>query len=124
MGDDAVRHAELADRHLPLRGGGLQQHDARGGTATPYIVLRGADAAAAAGSHLPPGALAGEVRPGRDLLGDHLAPVAFEFFGHELSEPGDRSLAHLRAGDADHAGVVRLDGDPYIDLGTGSSALR
>ena len=108
---------KLADRHLPLVGRGLEQHDARGSTAAADVVLRGADAAAAAGPHLAPGALAREIGAGRDLLGRHLLPVALELLGDELGEAGDRALAHLRARDADHAGVVGLDGDPYIDFG-------
>ena len=65
VGDDAVGDGELADRHLPLVGGGLQQHDAGGRATAAHIILRGADAAAAAGAHFAPHPLAGEVlRPG------------------------------------------------------------
>jgi hypothetical protein len=39
-------------------------------------------------------------------------PVAFEFFGDQLGEAGERTLAHFGARDADHAGIVRLDRDP------------
>src|SRR5262245_21147928 len=103
----------------------MQQHDTRGCAAAPDIVLRGANAAAAAGPHFAPGALAREIGAGGDLLRGHLAPVAFELLGDELSQSGDRALAHLRAGDADHAGVVGLDRDPDIDLGAAAGgALR
>ena len=45
-----------------------------------------------------------------------LVPIAFELLGDELREAGERALTHLRARDADHAGVVGLDGDPHIDF--------
>ena len=41
-----------------------------------------------------------------------LLPVAFELLGDELGEAGERALPHLRARDADHAGVVGLDRRP------------
>ena len=116
MGDDAVGDGELADRDLPLVGRGLQQHHARRRAAAAHIVLRGADAAAAAGAHFAPHPLAGEVLPRRDAVGRDLLPVALELFGDELGEAGRGALAHLGAGDADHAGVVGLDDDPGIDL--------
>src|SRR5262249_46375757 len=81
------------------------------------IVLRGADTAAAAGRHLAPDALAGEVSPRRDLFRLYLVPIALELFGDELGEARDRALSHLRARDADHAGVVAVDATPRIDLG-------
>ena len=117
MRDDAVGYGEFADRDLPLVGRRLQQHHARRGAATADVVLRGADAAAAAGAHLAPGAFAGEIAGGRDAFGRHLAPVALELFGHELGKSGQRSLPHLRARDADHAGIVGLDRDPDVDFG-------
>ena len=116
VGDDALRHGELGDRHLPLVGRRLQQHDARRRAAAPHVVLRRADAAAAAGAHLAPGALARKVAPGRDAFGRDLAPVALQLFGDELREAGERALPHLRARDADDAGVVGLDRDPDVDL--------
>ena len=111
------------DRHLPLVGRRLQQHHARDRAATADIVLRAADAAAAAGRHVAPDAFAGEVAAGGDPIDRDLLPIAFELFGHELGEAGERALAHLRAGDPDHAGVVGLDHDPGIDLGA-LGALR
>ena len=73
MRDDALRHGELGDRHLPLVGRRLQQHDARRRAAAAHVVLRRADAAAAAGAHLAPDALAREVLAGRDAFGRDLA---------------------------------------------------
>ena len=124
MDDDAVGYGDLADRHLPVIGRGLQQHHAGGGAAAADIVVRGADAAAAAGSHLAPDALAGKVRSGGDLLGLDFLPVAFELLADELDEAGDRALAHFRARDPDHAGIIGLDHDPGIDLGAVIGALR
>ena len=120
--DDAVGYGELADRHIPLVGRRLQQHHARRRAAAADIVLRGADAAAAAGAHLAPGALAREVAARRDAFGRHLAPVALQFFRDELGKAGERALPHLRARDADDAGVVGLDRDPDVDFGRGAPA--
>src|SRR5262249_48141218 len=124
VGDDTVSDRQLADRHLPLLGRGLQQHHARGGAAAANIVLRGADTAAAAGRHLAPDAFAGEVLPGRDLFGLYFVPIALELFGDELDEARDRALSHLRARNTDHAGVVGFDDDPGVDLSTAIGALR
>src|SRR5262249_1873413 len=83
-----------------------------------------ANTAAAAGRHLAPDALAGEVLPGRDLFRLYFAPIALELFGDELDEARDRALSHLRARDTDHAGAVGFDDDPGVDLGTLIDALR
>src|SRR5439155_16376184 len=83
------------------------------------VVLRGTDAAAAAGRHLAPDALAREVLARRDRLGRDLLPVALELFGDELGETGARALPHLRARDANHAGVIGLDDHPGVDFDTG-----
>src|SRR5262249_55377534 len=123
-GDGAVSDRQFADRHLPLLGRGLQQHHARGGAAAANVVLRGADTAAAAGRHLAPDAPAGEVSPGRDLFRLYFVPIALELFGDELREARDRALSHLRARDADHAGVVGFDENLRIDLGALVGALR
>src|SRR5664280_3114069 len=92
--------------------------------AAPNIVLRSADTAAAAGAHLAPGAFACEVTAGGDALGRHLLPVALQFLGNELGKARERALPHLRARDADHAGVVGLDHDPDVDFGGGALSLR
>ena len=124
MRDDAVRHGHFADRHLPLVGRGLQQHHARGGAALAHVFLRDADAARAAGAHLAPGALAGEIARRRDALGRDFLPVAFELFGDELGEAGERALAHFRARNADDAAVVRLDRDPDVHFAWRRPARR
>src|SRR6185503_7280280 len=112
--------------HLPLIGCRLEQHHACGRAAATDIVLRGADAATAARAHVAPGALARKIGAGGDLLGRHLLPIALELLGDELGEAGNRALAHLGTRNADHAGVVGLDGDPYVELGAvrGGTALR
>src|SRR5881396_1138419 len=110
--DDAVGDGELACRNLPLLRRRLHEHHARRSAAAAHIVLRAADAAAAAGRHVSPDALAGEVLPGKDVLGRDLLPVALELLGDELREAGERALPHLRARDADHAGTVGPDDDP------------
>ena len=55
--------------------------------------------------------------PGRNLLGRHLLPIAFELFGDQLGKSGQRALTHFRSCDAHHASIVRLDRNPNIDLG-------
>ena len=77
----------------------------------------GADAAAAAGREIAPGALARDALAGRRIFGRDLRPVAFELFGDELGKAGEGALAHLRAGDADDDGVVGPDHDPGVDFG-------
>ncbi|MET3323489.1 hypothetical protein ABIF54_000742 [Bradyrhizobium japonicum] len=117
MGDDALRGGAFRRRHFPRIGGGLDQHHARGGAALADIVLRRADAAAATGREIAPDALAGDALAGCRIFGRDLRPVAFEFLGDELGEAGERALAHLGAGDADHDGVVGPDHDPGADFG-------
>ena len=117
MRDDAVGHGKLADRHLPFVSGRLQQHHASGCSAPAHIILGGANATAAAGPHFAPGALAGEIAAGGDLLGRYLLPIAFELLGNQLGKAGKRALTHLRACDAHDASIVGLDCDPYVDLG-------
>ena len=123
MRDDAAGHADLADRHLPLVGRGLQQHQARGRAAAADVVVRGADAAAAARRHLAPDALAREVLAGRDRLGRDFLPVALELLGDELGEAGARALPHLRARDANHTGVIGLDEHPGVDFDAVAGSL-
>ena len=43
-------------------------------------------------------------------------PVALELLGDELGEAGQRALAHLGAGDADHHLVVGMDHHPGVEL--------
>ncbi len=119
VGDDAARGRQLADRHAPLLSGGVHQHHARGGTALAHVVDRGPDAAAAAGRHVAPGALLGEVLLGRDVLGLDLGPVALEVLGDQLRQTRQRTLAHLGARDAHRRGVVGMDDDPDADRRAG-----
>src|SRR5258708_34081030 len=78
--------------------------------------MRGADAAAAAGRHVAPRALARKVAAGRREFGRDLRPVALQFLGHELGEAGFGALAHFGAGDTNHDGVIRADDHPGIDF--------
>ena len=123
MADHAVGDCQLTDGNIPSIGGGLHQHHACCGAATTHIIMRGADTAAARGRHITPGAFARQILAGGDLLGLDLFPVAFEFLGHQLSQTGQRALAHLGPGNANHAAVIRLDDDPDIDFGCGGAAF-
>ena len=117
VGDDAVGGGAFRRRHLPFIGRGLDQHDARGRATLADVFLGGADAATAAGREIAPDALAGNALSRRRVFGGDLRPVAFEFFGDQLREAGQRPLAHFRSGDADDDGVVGLDHDPGVDFG-------
>ena len=117
VGDHAVGRAAFGGRHFPLVGRGLDQHLACRCATLADIFVGGADAAAAAGGHVAPHALAREVLAGGRKFRGHLRPVAFEFLGDQLGKPGERALAHLGTGDAHHDGVVGADHDPGIDFG-------
>ena len=73
----------------------------RGGAALAHVLLRLADAAAAAGGEVAPDAVARQVLARRGVLGADLGPVAVQLLGHQLRQPGQRALAHLGARDAD-----------------------
>src|SRR5262249_55426797 len=102
--------------NFPPIGGGLDQHLAGHRAAFAHIVLRLADAAASGAVVIAPYAFSGDVLAGRGIFGRDLRPVAFELLGDELSEPGERALTHLGAGDANDHCVVRADHHPGIDL--------
>ena len=116
MRDHAVGGGAFRYRHLPAVGGRLHQHHPRGSAALAHVLVRLADAAAAAGGETAPHPLAGEVLPRRRVFGRDLAPVRIEFLAHQLRKSGQRALAHLGAGNADDDAVVRPDHYPGVDL--------
>jgi hypothetical protein len=122
--NDAPGDAALGDRHLPSLGSRLHEHDSRRRAALSNVVLRRADAAAAAGAELAPDALARDVLARRREFGHHLGPVALEFLGDHLGEAGQRSLPHLGTGDAHDDRVVGPDDDPGVDLVARRRGLR
>src|SRR6185436_14780645 len=71
---------------------------------------------AAAGIEAAPRALARGALARRRIFRGDLVPIAFEFFGDQLSEPRQRALPHLGAGDADYDRVVRPYHHPGVDL--------
>src|SRR2546427_5211209 len=115
--DHTVGGAALGGRHVPRIGRGLDQHDPRRGAALADVLMRVADAAAAARGEVTPHALALHALAWRRVLGLHLRPVALELLGDHLGETGERALSHLGARDPDHHRVVRTDDDPRRDLG-------
>src|SRR6516162_3196878 len=117
MRDDAVSGAALVRRNIPLRRGSGDQHHSRGGSALAHILVRLANAPATAGREVAPDALAGDIFAWGRIVGCDLRPVAFELFCDELGEAGQRPLAHLRAGNADHHRIVLLYYDPGVDFG-------
>src|SRR5262249_61806604 len=114
MRDHAVRRAHLGRRDFPLVGGGLLEHLPCRSAPLAHVILRVPDAAAAAGRHISPYALAGDVLAGRGIFGRDLRPVAFELLCDELGEPGERALTHLGAGDANDHRVLRPDHHPPV----------
>ena len=84
VGDHAFAHSHFAHRNAPLVGRRLQQHGAGCSAALAHVILRAANAAAAAGGHVTPDALACQVLAGRDHLYFDARPIAVEFFGHQL----------------------------------------
>jgi len=116
MRNHAVGGGAFRDRHIPLVGRGLNQHLAGGGASLAQVILRGANADAAAGIETAPDALAGDTLTGRRIFGRHLRPIAFEFFRHQLRETGQRALPHFRTSDTNDHGVVWPDHHPGIDF--------
>ena len=114
--DDAVGCNALGGRDFPFIGRRLHQHHARRRAALAHVIVRSADAAAAAGAKVTPDALARDVGARRRIFGGDLGPVAFEFLGNHLRQAGERALAHFRAGDTHHHGIVRPDHNPGVDL--------
>ena len=80
VSDDAPRRPAFGGRDVPPRGGGADEHFARGRAGPAQKVLRGANRAAAAGGHVSPGTISLEVFRRRGELGLDLAPIAFELF--------------------------------------------
>ena len=117
--DDAVRRAALARRDLPLVRSSLDQHFTRRRAALAHVVLGFADAAASGAAEIAPYPFAGDVLARRRIFGRHFRPIAFEFLGDELGEPGERALAHFRAGDANDHRIVGADHHPGVDLRRG-----
>ena len=122
--DHAVLGAAFGCRHLPPIRRGLDQHHAGGSPALADIVVGFADAAAAAGRKIPPDAVAGDVLTRCRIFRGDLGPVAAKLLRDELRETGQRALPHLRAGDADHHLVVRVNDHPGVDLGQSRPAVR
>src|SRR5207244_2864362 len=117
MRDHAVGGAALCGLHPPAGRRGADQHVTRCRATLADILVRLADATAAAGRKISPDALARRVLTGGRVFGRDLGPVAFQLLGDELREPGQRALAHFRPRDPDHDRVVWANDDPGIHLG-------
>ena len=117
MGDDAHAGGTFRNRNAPSLRRGLDQHGTAGGTTFAHIVDRGADAATAAGRHVAPGALVGEVHLGCDIFRLDETPVGIELIGDKLRQAGQCALTHLGACDADDRRIIGLDDDPDAKFG-------
>ena len=130
MGDDPLGSGAVARRHAPGIGRRRDQHLARGGAAFAHVVVGAANAPAAAGGEAFPYLAPGQVGARRGVFGGHAGPVAVQFLGHQLGQARQGALAHFRARDADHHGLVRPHHDPGGDLvrlpgpGQGRAAAR
>jgi len=119
VGDYRVRGDALAGPARPIDGGGLDQHDARRGAALADIIDR------VRMPRLPPVDMSPQARF-LARLSSGLTYSAVTLLHSRNSSSSATSCArpvrvpaHLRARDADHHGVVRLDRDPDADLGSG-----
>ena len=103
--------------HLPLVGRCLHQHHPRGGTAFAHIVVRLSYALAAPGAEVAPDTGTRQILPRRGVFGGDFGPIGIQLFGHQLRQPGEGALTHLRTCNADHNAVVRIDDHPGVYLG-------
>ena len=102
----AALHSAAGTFHSLRRG--RDQHVARRRAALADIFVRARGCRGCRRSrNSPQTRLRATFWPGVGYSVVHLRPVAFELLGDELGEAGERALAHLRAGDADHDRVVR-----------------
>ena len=74
--------------------------------------MRVPDAATAARGHVLENTVSTHVHVHIRVLGLDLVPVAFQLFGHQLGQTGERTLTQLRARDTDNDRVVGLNHDP------------
>src|SRR6202046_1217220 len=109
MRNDAVGGGAFRRRYLPFVSRGLDQHDPGGAAALADVLLRGSDAAAAAGRKFAPDPFASDVLARGRIFGGNFRPVAFELFGNELRKTRERTLTHFGARDPDHDGIIGLD---------------
>ncbi len=109
MGDDVVLGLHLADRHSPLFGGCLNQHQPCRGTGVAQMRQEVPKRARAVGVLV---AEAGLVTPG---LGDlDLRPVGVELVGDHHGHRGAHALAHLRTVAGHRDGTVGRDAHEHL----------
>ncbi len=122
--DLALRDGDLARRHLPFGGGGLNQH-VPGVGADFTILLPGVrDAAGAAGALHTELEMEIDLRIDRGGFGPHLAPIGVKLLGDKGGEAGIDALAHLgMLGDHRHR-IVRRDAQEEIRGGGRRGAHR
>jgi len=121
---DAKPRPALHDGHPPPLGRRLHQHRSRCGAALHHVGHRRAQPAAAARQHVAPGVLMGEIHVRRHQLRPHAAPIGLQLLRHQLCQVRERALAHLRARDPHHDGVVGLDHHPEAEFGPRGRTLR
>src|SRR5262249_44702013 len=122
--DAAILGPALLRRYLPLPGGSVDEHFARGGASLAHVILGIAHRAAAVGVHVAVDAVALEVDGGLDDLNLHFAPIAFELFREHHGNGGVTPLPHLRARVAQDDAVVRMNDDPRVDFGSVLRRMR
>ena len=115
--DHAIRSDALVCRNTPGICSSLHQHHSRRGTALSHVFVRVADPATAASRETTPHPFTSKAFTRGWIFGRDLGPVAFEFFGNQLSQTGQRALPHLGTNHPNYHGVIRTNDDPRAYFG-------
>ena len=121
MGDHAVDRTTFFNIDAPVISRGFNQHLPGDCSALAHILMAASNTLAAARGETAPDAIASKALAGCGILGCDFCPVALEFLGDQLRQTGQRPLSHLGTGNAYHDGIVWLDHDPGVDLGSFSN---
>ena len=116
MGDHALSRLALRGRNFPLLSSGSDQHGASCRTCLANVLMGVPNASAARRCHVFPNFVASHVLVDIGVLGAHIGPVTFQFFGHQHGQSRHRALTQFGACNADEHGVVRLYHHPVRDF--------
>src|SRR5271155_298967 len=112
----ALRRRALRDWNIPARCGGGNETLARAGADLLHLLLRLSYGHAAVREHVTVDFILANIAIGRGILDAHLRPVALQFFGDHHRQRRHAALTHFRALIADQNRIVRVDGDPRVDI--------
>ena len=106
----------FANRHFPLRSGGLFEHGPRGGAATTHRLVPVTHAARTIG------VLVAEAHfVTRRLLHFDLRPIGLKFIGNHHAQAGAHALAHFRT--VAHHGDAAIGSNAHVNLGVVDPAI-